>query len=152
MFPDYIYYIKLKYDIIDGLVNFYIITKILEKRDMMGIATTPTPPYYAVIFSSERTEENLGYDAMGEKMVQLASEQPGFLGVESARDTNGFGITISYWESREAIQKWKAHYLHQLAQERGRVEWYLRYKTRICLVERDYGYERNDDPLGTDHH
>ncbi|SEN81862.1 antibiotic biosynthesis monooxygenase family protein [Lihuaxuella thermophila] len=104
----------------------------------MSIANTPNPPYYAVIFSSARTENNKGYSQMSEKMISLARQQPGFLGVESARDENGFGITVSYWESLEAIQNWKENSAHQLAQNLGKKEWYQRYKVRICKVERDY--------------
>ena len=103
------------------------------------IATTPAPPYYAVIFSSLRTEVDDGYADMAEQMVALATRQPGFLGVESARE--GLGITVSYWESLEAIRHWKAHTDHLLAQKMGREKWYAAYKTRICKVERDYGME-----------
>lgn len=102
------------------------------------IAKTPPPPYYAVIFSSFRTENDPeGYAEIAERMVALAAEQPGFLGIESVRD--GLGITISYWESLEAIRNWKAHAEHQVAQRLGREEWYKSFKTRVCKVERDYG-------------
>ncbi len=101
------------------------------------IAETPAPPYYAVIFTSIRTEEDQGYHHMAAHMVELAAGQPGFLGVESAR--NEVGITVSYWESLEAIRHWKAHAEHLIAQKLGREKWYSAYKTRICLVERDYG-------------
>lgn len=107
----------------------------------MSIAKTPNPPYYAVIFSSERTGVDRGYSEMAEKMISLASKQPGFLGAESVRDENGFGITVSYWESLEAIRSWKENTAHQRAQDRGRNEWYQRYKTRICKVEKDYFFE-----------
>ncbi|MGG6312745.1 antibiotic biosynthesis monooxygenase family protein [Paenibacillus macerans] len=106
---------------------------------MSGIAQTPEPPYYAVIFSSERTEGDHGYAEMADELVKLASIQPGFLGVESARE--GLGITVSYWDSLEAIQKWKQNERHLIAQRKGMSEWYLQYKTRVCKVERDYGYE-----------
>lgn len=95
--------------------------------------------YYAVIFTSLRTEGDNGYEAMAEKMVQMASEQPGFLGVESVRDESGAGITVSYWESLEAISNWKKNDAHRIAQDRGKQEWYQQYKTRICKVEREYG-------------
>lgn len=101
------------------------------------IAKTPAPPYYAVIFSSVRTDIDNGYAAMAEHMVQLAASQPGYLGVESAR--NEVGITVSYWESLEAIRQWKANAEHLVAQRLGREQWYSTFKTRICLVERDYG-------------
>lgn len=104
------------------------------------IANTPKPPYYAVIFSSLRTKDDNGYADMSDRMVELAAEQPGFLGVESARD--GLGITVSYWDSLENIRHWKMVAEHQIAQELGRQTWYSAYKTRICLVERDYGFEK----------
>ncbi len=102
------------------------------------IASTPKPPYYAVIFSSYRTGVDNGYAAMAQKMEELAATQPGYLGIESARD--GLGITISYWQSLEAIQNWKRNTEHQLAQTNGRKQWYSKFKVRICLVERDYGF------------
>jgi heme-degrading monooxygenase HmoA len=107
------------------------------------IATTPNPPYYAVIFTNELTVHTEGYEAMAEKMCEMALKEPGCLGFESVR--NGLGITISYWESLEAIKNWKANTEHLEAQQQGRDIWYKNYKTRICKVERDYGFERNDD-------
>jgi heme-degrading monooxygenase HmoA len=101
------------------------------------IAQTPKPPYYAVIFTSIRTDIDEGYAQMAEKMVQLAATQPGFLGMESARD--GLGITVSYWDSLEAIKHWKANLEHQQAQKLGNEKWYSSFKTRISKVERDYG-------------
>lgn len=96
--------------------------------------------YYAVIFTSERTLVDNGYAEMTEEMVKLASVQPGFLGVESARES--VGITVSYWESLEAIQNWKLNERHMIAQKHGKSNWYARYKTRVCKVERDYGFEK----------
>ena len=100
------------------------------------IAKTPHPPYYAVIFTSIRTQIEEGYQEMAEEMVRLAALQPGYLGHESARET--LGITISYWESLESIQQWKAQSDHLLAQKFGREKWYLAYSTRIAKVEREY--------------
>ncbi|KAL7568101.1 hypothetical protein ACA910_019499 [Epithemia clementina (nom. ined.)] len=102
------------------------------------IAHTPSPPYFAVIFTSVRTEVEEGYTAMADRMLKLAAEQEGFVGVESAR--NDVGITISYWRDLESIQKWKAHAEHQIAQQKGKSDWYKSYKTRIARVERDYGF------------
>lgn len=110
----------------------------------MGVAQTPEPPYYAVIFSSIRADWDGSYDKMAEKMVQLAKEEPGFLGVESARDANGFGITVSYWNSEESIRKWKANAEHRLAQKYGREKWYARYFTRVARVERDYDFIKKE--------
>lgn len=104
------------------------------------IANTPKPPYYAVIFTSLRTAVDEGYSNMSQNMVDLAEQQPGYLGHESARD--GIGITVSYWESIEAIKNWKKNAEHLTAQQFGRDKWYKHYKTRICLVERDYGFEK----------
>jgi len=105
---------------------------------MENFAKTPAPPYYAVIFSSQRTEGDHGYGEMADRMVELATGQPGFLGVESVRDASGFGITVSYWSSLEAIRDWKRDEEHRAAQEKGREMWYGYYITRICMVERDY--------------
>ena len=107
---------------------------------MDEIASTPTPPYYAVIFSSTRTDGDHGYGAMAEQMEQLAALQPGFLGIESVRD--GLGITVSYWSSLEAIKAWHQNAEHQLAQRKGYQTWYQTFKIRICRVERDYGFDR----------
>lgn len=104
------------------------------------IAKTPPPPYYAVIFTSIRTVVDEGYAQMAQRMVELAASQPGFLGMESARQE--VGITISYWESLEAIRNWKQHAEHLIAQQLGRERWYAAYKTRICMVEREYGFEK----------
>ena len=101
-----------------------------------AFARTPEPPYFAVIFTSQRTEGDHGYDAMADRMVELATKQPGFMGVESARDAGGFGITVSYWSSLEAIAAWRAHAEHRVAQETGRKQWYAHFKTRVARVER----------------
>jgi heme-degrading monooxygenase HmoA len=103
------------------------------------VATTPKPPYYAVIFTSLRTEGDHGYDQMAARMVELAAQQPGFLGVESVRDATGLGITVSYWESEDAIRRWKAQTEHRQAQAKGRTQWYAGYQLRVARVERDYG-------------
>jgi heme-degrading monooxygenase HmoA len=105
------------------------------------IATTPEPPYYAVIFTSERTlVDDDGYGQMAGQMAALAQQQPGYLGFESAREE--IGITVSYWESLEAIRNWKKNTDHMVAQQKGREHWYANYKTRICKVERDYGFQK----------
>lgn len=104
------------------------------------ISETPQPPYYAVIFTSIRTEENKGYSEMADKMVELASKQEGFLGVESAR--NEIGITVSYWKDLESIKKWKENTDHSIARALGKSDWYQSFKTRIAKVERDYGFEK----------
>jgi heme-degrading monooxygenase HmoA len=102
------------------------------------IAKTPQPPYYAVIFTSLRTAGDNGYGAMADAMDELAKQQPGYLGIESAREE--VGITVSYWESLQAIANWKANTDHLVAQKTGRTKWYEHYKVRICLVERDYEF------------
>jgi len=102
-------------------------------------AKTPKPPYYAVIFTSERTDEDEGYSDTSERMINLAKQQEGFIGIESAREN--LGITISYWEDLESIKKWKSNSEHLIAQQNGKALWYKNYKTRICLVERDYQFK-----------
>jgi heme-degrading monooxygenase HmoA len=104
---------------------------------MSQIVNTPSPPYYAVIFTSHLSQNNKGYDEMAHKMVELASQQVGFLGIESARDE--VGITVSYWSDLESIALWKANAEHLEAQKLGHETWYSSFKTRISKVERDYG-------------
>jgi len=104
------------------------------------IANTPRPPYYAVIFTSLRTETEDGYHQMAERMGELALQQQGCLGYESAREA--VGITVSYWQRLEDIKNWKLQSEHLMAQQYGREKWYTHYKTRICLVERDYGFDK----------
>ncbi len=99
------------------------------------IANTPKPPYYAVIFTTERSAIDEGYAEMAQQMLELAKQQPGFLGEESARD--GLGITVSYWESLEAIKNWKQNTHHFQAQKLGKEKWYKKYKLRVARVERD---------------
>jgi heme-degrading monooxygenase HmoA len=95
-------------------------------------------PYYAVIFTNAKSQNNHGYATMAAEMEKLARQQPGFLDFESAR--SGLGISISYWESEQAIANWKENIDHKIAQERGIKEWYSWYKVRICLVEREYSF------------
>ena len=104
---------------------------------MSQIAKTPQPPYYAVIFSSHKSDDSEGYAATAARMLELAAEQSGFLGVESVRED--LGITVSYWSDLESIKRWKAHAEHREAQKMGLERWYSTYKTRIALVEHDYG-------------
>ncbi len=101
------------------------------------IAKTPQPPYYAVIFTTTRTKGDNGYGVMANRMVELAAEQEGFLGIDSARED--IGITVSYWESLEAIRNWKQNAEHLEAQRLGRESWYSDFMLRVAKVERDYG-------------
>lgn len=100
------------------------------------IAPTPEPPYFVAIFTSLRTPGDEGYGAMAERMADLARQQPGYLGMESVRAADGRGITLSYWESREAIAAWKRHGEHLEAQRLGRERWYGAYALRVARVER----------------
>ncbi len=104
---------------------------------MSQIANTPKPPYYAVIFTSIKNEDDEGYAEMAEQMATLAAQQPGYLGMETAREE--LGITVSYWESIDAIKRWKQQADHQQAQRLGRERWYHSYRIRISKVEREYG-------------
>ena len=103
-----------------------------------AFARTPRPPYYAVVFTSLRTAGENDYGRTAERMVELAAQRQGFLGVESVRDSDGFGITVSYWASAEAIAAWKAQAEHAIAQETGKRLWYEHYELRIAKVERAY--------------
>ncbi len=110
---------------------------------MNDFATTPEPPYYAVVFSAQLGDtENADYHRTADRMLELATEQPGFLGFETARSEGGFGISVSYWASLEAIANWKANAEHMAAQESGKSSWYRHYELRIARVERAYGAGR----------
>jgi heme-degrading monooxygenase HmoA len=118
---------------------------------MSPFAKLPDPsnhsPYYAVIFSSVRTTgtdsgghvASDGYGDMADRMVELAAQQEGFLGIESARGTDGFGITVSYWRDEACIKKWKANAEHLVAQQNGHERWYEHFELRVAKVERAYG-------------
>ena len=108
------------------------------------LAATPPPPYYAVIFTSTRTGDNEGYAEAAARMVELAAAQPGFLGIESARE--GVGITVSYWESEEAIRGWHANAEHLEAQRQGYARWYGAFELRVAKVERAYRFAKTASP------
>ena len=103
-----------------------------------GVAVTPEPPYYAVIFTSQRKEADPAYDAMAEAMFALAAQQPGCLGAEHARDAAGLGITVAYFTDEAAIRAWKQNAEHRAAQRLGIARWYSRYHIRVAKVERAY--------------
>lgn len=104
------------------------------------IAKTPDPPYYVVVFTIVLSDTLDGYEEMANRMVELASQQPGFLGMEYGTDT--VELTISYWTSLEAIQNWRMHTEHILARETGRKKWFKQFKVRIAKVERDYSFDQ----------
>ena len=109
-----------------------------------GTAVTPEPPYYAVIFSAEHTGEHAGeYAAVAELMFRLATEQPGYLGVERAGGAD-LNITVSYWSDEASIGSWREHVEHAVAQERGRSDWYANYTLRVARVERVSAFTRPD--------
>lgn len=105
---------------------------------MSQISSTPKPPYYAAIFTYKRTSVDNGYDEMEKKTAEIVSKQKGFLGAESARSEDGFGVLISYWDSEESINSWRNNGVHRGAKEAGREQWYSEFKTRICRVDYDY--------------
>ena len=104
--------------------------------------TFPNPPYYAVIFSNQLTTDVSDYSQVADRMVELAQEQDGFLGIDSARGADGFGITVSYWRDEAAIAAWKAQGEHTLAQDMGRERFYQTFETRVAKVERAYRFEK----------
>ena len=98
---------------------------------MTSPATTPVPPYYAVIFTTVSTDDLEGYAETAERMLELAREQPGYLGIESAR--SDIGITVSYWRDLESIKRWKKNAEHLQAQKTGRERWYASYLSLIHI-------------------
>ena len=107
------------------------------------IAKTPDAPYFAVIFTNEKSENLEGYPDMADHMVRLAEQQPGFLGFESAGES--FSITVSYWKDMESIANWKANLEHRAAQDKGRQQWYKAFRTRVCEVKIDRGLNQRED-------
>ena len=107
---------------------------------LVSVAQTPEPPYTAVIFTSVRTDGDHGYGAMSEAMGALAAQQPGYLGLESARE--GIGITVAYFRDEASARAWKTVAEHREAQRLGREQWYEGYRLRIATVTREYGWER----------
>ena len=105
---------------------------------MNRFADTPEPPYYAVIFTAQRTDGDQGYGAMAERMMELALARPGCLGAESTRDAEGLGITVAYFRDEDSIAAWREHAKHLTAQRLGRQRWYSHYELRIARVERAY--------------
>ena len=105
---------------------------------MEPFASTPEAPYYAVIFTSALAPDDAGYGETADRMVELASTMPGFLGIESVRGGDGVGITVSYWSSEEAIARWKSEAEHLAAQAMGKRRWYKHYELRVATVERAY--------------
>jgi len=104
----------------------------------------PKPPYWTVIFPNQRTRiDAKGYEVMAKRMIELASVQPGCLGFDSARDEQGFGITVSYWDSLEAIKAWRDHPEHKQAQTLGREKWYTQYDLHIACVEHSHFFENS---------
>lgn len=108
----------------------------------MTADTTPNPPYFAVIFTNQRTPGDEGYSQTADRMQALAAEMPGYLGFESARNEDGSGIAVSYWESEEAIKNWKQTAEHLEAQRRGVSTWYSDYTVRVAKVERAYSMKK----------
>lgn len=116
-----------------------------ETPNPPGFAGRPEPPYYAVIFTSQRTQGDAGYGETAERIAALASAQPGYLGAESARGTDGLGITVSYWRSLDDIAAWRRDVEHAAVREQGRAQWYSHYELRVAKVERAYGWDRTDE-------
>ena len=112
--------------------------------DMSALLSNVELPYYAVIFTSQRTIGDQGYEQMADQMESLGQDQAGFLGIESYRESSGAGVTISYWKTLEDIRQWKSNPVHQIAQDRGKAKWYQSYSVKVCKVERAYDFEHED--------
>ena len=104
----------------------------------VGCAKTPEPPYYAVIFTWQRTKGDRGYEVMAQGSLELALKQPGCLGAEGVCDAGGLGIAVSYFTDEPAIHAWKQNAQHLVAQRLGMEHWYSHYELRIAKVERAY--------------
>jgi glutathione S-transferase len=103
-------------------------------------------PSYAVIFASQRASETSDYGAAAERMEALARTMPGYQGHASARGADGFGITVSYWDSLEHIAAFRAHAEHAVVQRAGRARYYDDYDLRVARVERHVGFDATREP------
>lgn len=122
--------------------------------DMSEQRMTPVsafqPPYYAVVFTSVRTEEDAGYGETAERLGELVQDVPGFLGEDSARTPGGLAITVAYFRDLDGIEQWRAHAEHRAAKEHGRAHWYERYSLHIAKVEHSHGFERTPPAMLTE--
>ncbi|MEU5347294.1 MULTISPECIES: antibiotic biosynthesis monooxygenase [unclassified Streptomyces] len=106
------------------------------------------PPYYAVVFTSVKTEEGGrdgvpgGYGETNERMEELVEKIPGYLGMDYAGSPGGLSITVGYFRDADAVEEWRTNAEHRAAQKRGRAEWYERYTLHVAKVERSHGFER----------
>ncbi|GAB2733403.1 antibiotic biosynthesis monooxygenase [Streptomyces bullii] len=99
------------------------------------------PPYYAVVFTSVRTDDDSGYGETAERMEDLVRGIPGFLGMDHARTPGGLSVTVGYFRDAAAIEQWRSDAEHRTAQKRGREQWYERYTVHVARVERSHDYE-----------
>lgn len=106
------------------------------------ITKTPNPPYIAAIFTSIRTTIEEGYEEMNDATHNQIEKMVGYLGYESYRNEDGFGVNVSYWKDMKSLLNWKNNELHKKAQQLGKEKWYKNYKLRICTVERDYEFSK----------
>lgn len=120
----------------------------VEDANIDRFAVNLKPPYYSVTFTSQRSArgDDAGYAAIAQRMVELASMQPGFLGVESTRGADGFGVTVSYWQSLTDIAAWRRHVEHMHTRDGGRMRWYSHYELRVSRVERAYAWDQSEGP------
>lgn len=105
------------------------------------IARTPPPPYYVVTTTTELLpgyERQMHLD-IGIELYSQANAAGGFLGLEVFME-NGASIAASYWESAEAIERWRKHSAHEHAKALAKKSWFGATITRIARVESDYGF------------
>ena len=108
---------------------------------MEKITKTPPPPYVCAVFTSIRTDIDEGYEKMNDNLFKEIYTISGYLGNESFRDKNGFGINVSYWKDINSLKNWRDNQLHIKAQTFGKTKWYKEYKLRISKVQRDYEFK-----------
>ncbi len=102
----------------------------------------PKEDYFAVIFISEKSNDLTGYEEMDELTINLAQQQPGFIGYESVTNNQNKGIFISYWESMDAIENWRKNSIHLAAKNQAK-KWYKSYISQICKVQKNHEFENS---------
>lgn len=118
--------------------------------DRAKFCRTPEPPYYVVVFTSQRTDGDNGYLQMAKAMEELVAKQPGYLGHDRVRDASGFGMTVAYWRDEDSIRNWRKAAEHLVAQKYGRERWYSHYEVRVGRVERAYSGPYGHDVAAAD--
>ncbi len=80
------------------------------------------------------------YGAAFQRMLELVSEIPGFVGIEGFTGEDGSELALATFETEEAIAQWREQPEHVATRRRGREEFFASYDITIATVHRHYGW------------